>query len=118
MLDLSLSAAINAPTVVLNDRDYLLGAFSAAAVIVGPTKPWVATEFVYIADYPPPRSAKHFRTVFREMSNLRVMVRIGRCCPDSFTSFFTVVPASARGINLRPARRAARVDPVVALRAE
>ena len=57
LLDLSLSAAINAPRVVLNDRDYLLGAFSAAAVIVGPTKPWVATEFVYIADYPPPRRA-------------------------------------------------------------
>ena len=49
--------ALNAPRVVLNDRDYLLGAFSAAAVIVGPTKPWVATEFVYIADYPPPRRA-------------------------------------------------------------
>jgi len=52
--------ALNAPTVVLNDRDYLLGAFNAADVIVGATKPWVATEFVYIADYPPPRRASTF----------------------------------------------------------
>ena len=52
--------ALNAPRVVLNDRDYLLGAFSATAVIVGATKPWVATEFVYIADYPPPRRASTF----------------------------------------------------------
>jgi len=52
--------ALNAPTVVLNDRDYLLGAFNAADVIVGATKPRVATEFVYIADYPPPRRASTF----------------------------------------------------------
>ena len=38
--------ALNAPRVVLNDRDYLLGAFSAAAVIVGATKPWVAERAV------------------------------------------------------------------------
>ena len=52
---------------------------------------------------PSAAQGKHFRTVFREMSDLRVMVRIGRCCPHSFTSFFTVVPASARGVNLRAA---------------
>ncbi|TMB12186.1 MAG: hypothetical protein E6J65_26185 [Deltaproteobacteria bacterium] len=54
------SSARSTPRVVLNDRDYLLGAFSATAVIFGATKPWVATEFVYIADYPPPRRASTF----------------------------------------------------------
>src|SRR5438552_18431957 len=42
---------------------------------------------------------KHFRVVFREISSLRVVARIGRCCPDSFTSFFTVA-LRAHEVNL------------------
>lgn len=99
--DLSLSAAINAPRVMLNDRDYLLGAFSAAAVIVGPTKPWVATEFVYIADYPPPRRAALSGGVARDVQppsdgpNRQVLPRqlheslYGRPCERSGGQFTT-----------------------------
>jgi hypothetical protein len=62
--------ALNAPRVVLNDRDYLLGAFSAADVVVGATKVDSAGGHRVRLSRRVPSAAhgKHFRTVFREMS--------------------------------------------------
>ena len=43
----------------------------------------VGTEFVYIADYPSAAQGKHFRTVFREMFNVRVIARSAGAAPTA-----------------------------------